>query len=113
MRFIIRNDHRKRIRFTGLNSEYAIRLLQKYKKKEFSSVAFQKEDKLFLKSTAVLHIFKLLDSLWPVVFYIFIIVPAPIRDFVYDFISERREKWFGRSAECEVCKTENHDLFIF
>jgi predicted DCC family thiol-disulfide oxidoreductase YuxK len=33
---------------------------------------------------------------------VFLLVPRPLRDFVYDFIARRRHKWFGRRQSCMV-----------
>jgi predicted DCC family thiol-disulfide oxidoreductase YuxK len=58
------------------------------------SVLLIQDEKIFTKSSAVLHILKCLDGLWPA-FYMFIIVPAFIRDPVYDVIAKYRYRWFG------------------
>lgn len=42
-----------------------------------------------------------------------LIVPAPLRDVVYDFVARRRYKWFGKSTDCLVLKEkELLDRFI-
>ncbi|MDO9679947.1 MAG: DCC1-like thiol-disulfide oxidoreductase family protein [Bacteroidales bacterium] len=52
-------------------------------------IVFIKEQKVFVKSGAVLEILKEAGGLWSAL-YVFIIVPAPLRDFVYNFIAKNR-----------------------
>ncbi|GAA3402918.1 thiol-disulfide oxidoreductase DCC family protein [Paenibacillus hodogayensis] len=67
--------------------------------------------KLYTKSRAALEVFRLLRGLWPLL-YVFVAVPAAIRDPVYDFIARRRYGWFGRSDHCLVPGPEERDRFI-
>lgn len=32
----------------------------------------------------------------------FLVVPAPLRDAVYDYVAKRRYGWFGKEDECIV-----------
>ncbi len=94
--FIAKNDSSRIFCFVPLASEKAEDYLKRYHKKNVNkgSVLLIQDDKIYTKSNAVLHILKCLDGLWPV-FYIFIIVPAFIRDPVYDVIAKYRYRWFG------------------
>lgn len=41
------------------------------------------------------------------------IVPAPLRDAVYDYVANRRYDWFGKGDDCLVLKeTELLERFI-
>jgi predicted DCC family thiol-disulfide oxidoreductase YuxK len=96
VRFISKNDSRKIFCFVPLDSEKASEYLGRYNKKDVNkgSVLLIQDEKVFTKSNAVLNILKCLDGLWPL-FYVFIIVPAFIRDPVYDIIAKYRYRWFG------------------
>lgn len=52
-------------------------------------IVFIKEQKVFIKSEAVLEILKEAGGLWRIL-YVFKVVPSPIRDFVYNFIAKNR-----------------------
>lgn len=43
---------------------------------------------------------------------IFLVVPAPIRDAVYDFVAKRRYGWFGKSSECIIPTEDVLDRFV-
>lgn len=51
------------------------------------------------KSRAVLEIARRLDGPWPML-YAFRLVPAPIADWIYDFVGARRYAWFGKREKC-------------
>ncbi len=99
VRFITKNDSIGIFCFIPLESEKASEYLNRYNKKNVNkgSVLLIQDEKIFTKSNAVLHILKCLDGLWPL-FYVFIVVPAFIRDPVYDIIAKYRYRWFGPST---------------
>ncbi|XP_078439536.1 putative thiol-disulfide oxidoreductase DCC [Wolffia australiana] len=37
---------------------------------------------------------------------IFLVVPTPVRDFVYDYVAKRRYKWFGKENKCIIIPEE-------
>lgn len=43
---------------------------------------------------------------------IFMIIPAPIRDAVYDYVATRRYHWFGKSTECIIPTEDVLDRFV-
>ena len=58
-------------------------------------------DKIYSKSTAALRVARNLSG--PVKWlYGFIIVPSFIRDWIYEFISKNRFRWFGKRDRCMV-----------
>jgi predicted DCC family thiol-disulfide oxidoreductase YuxK len=63
------------------------------------------------KSTAALLIAKELPYPWKLL-YSFIIVPRPIRDFVYDLISRNRYRWFGKLDHCRLPTPNEKHLFL-
>ncbi len=65
----------------------------------------------YQKSTAMLRILRHLNGLLPLL-YIFIIVPHPLRDTLYDFIGKRRYSWFGKRDICEIPGDEVKERFI-
>jgi len=99
VRFITKKDSIGIFCFIPLESEKASEYLNRYNKKNVNkgSVLLVQNEKIFTKSNAVLHILKCLDGLWPL-FYVFIVVPAFIRDPVYDIIAKYRYRWFGPST---------------
>ena len=99
--FTIKRDRKKELLFASLQSETGKKLLQKFDlpTSDFHSLILINNDEYYTRSTAALKVVKGFRGLWPV-FYIFIIIPKPIRDFCYDFIAKNRYRWFGKKEQC-------------
>ena len=113
IRFILQHDKNKTFRFSTSQSEFSKNLLvqKNITLSDLSSVILFHNDKFYLKSTAVLRIAKLMN--WPFkLLYLFIVVPYPIRDFIYSIISRNRYKWFGKKDKCMVASDELKEQFI-
>ena len=52
-----------------------------------------------MKSEGALRVVKNLKAAWPLLYGI-IIIPKPVRDYIYMLISKNRFKWFGKRAYC-------------
>ena len=103
VQFTIKRDPKEKFKFASLQSESGQALLKKFglPTDDFDSFVFIKGDKYFLKSSAGLHVLKELGGVWKL-FYVVIIFPRPLRDFVYNIIAKTRYKIFGRQATCMV-----------
>lgn len=65
------------------------------------SVVLIENGKAFTKSTAALRIAKQLTGGWPL-FYACIVIPAFIRDGIYDLVAKYRYSIFGKKTTCMV-----------
>lgn len=110
--FIIRHDKQKKFRFAALQSNTGKKLLKQYSisEKEDSVVLIYNE-KAHIKSTAGIHIMYHLGSIYSLVF-MFIIIPAYIRDFYYDIIARNRYKWWGKKEVCMIPTQDIKDRFL-
>jgi len=101
--FTIKRDKHKTIRFAALQSEPGRQLSKQYglDENDLRSFLLIEHGKMYNRSTAALKVCRYLTGLWPLC-YGFIIVPAFIRNAVYDFIAKRRYKWFGQRQECMI-----------
>jgi predicted DCC family thiol-disulfide oxidoreductase YuxK len=103
VQFTIKRDPKAKFRFASLQSESGQALLKKVglPTDDFDSFVFIKGNKYFLKSSAGLHVLKELGGVWKL-FYVFIIFPKPLRDFIYNIIAKTRYKIFGKRDICMV-----------
>jgi predicted DCC family thiol-disulfide oxidoreductase YuxK len=103
VKFIIKRDKRGIFKMASLQSEVGMQLQEKYGQdtSKINSVMLIENDKIYTKSTAALRIAKHLDGPWKL-FIVFMIIPAPIRDIVYDFIARNRYRWFGKHDACMI-----------
>ena len=63
------------------------------------------------KSTAVLEIARNLSGLWPYL-YLLLLVPKPLRDYVYSIIAKNRYNWFGKKDTCMVPSPDLKNRFL-
>lgn len=100
VQFILERDPNETFHFASLQSEAGQELLKKYNVPEdMDSMILIENDKVYYKSAAALRISRYLKGAWKLL-YALIIVPAPIRNVVYDLIARNRFKWFGQKESC-------------
>ncbi len=111
--FTIKRDKKATIKFAALQSETGRQLVQQYgfPADDMRSFLFIKNGKVYNKSTAALRVCRHLKGLWPLC-YGFIIVPAIIRNGIYDWIAKNRYKWFGERQECMIPSPEVRARFL-
>lgn len=111
--FIIKQDADAKISFASIQSHAGETLLNKYKisNSEFDTIVLICGKVAYTKSDALLRIFKIIGGFWKF-FYIFIIVPKPLRDWVYIKISHNRYKLFGKRNACMIPSEKIKDRFI-
>ena len=109
--FTIRHDKKGYFKFAPLQSEKAKELVGDLTTPEPETVLLVENGKIYDHSTAALRVARKLNGLWPL-FYVLMIIPKPLRDWVYSFIAKRRYKWFGRTEACMVPTPEVRDRFL-
>lgn len=109
--FIIKRDKEGYFKFAPLQSEIAQKLVGDKTKPMPESVILIEKGHTYDRSSAALRIAKKLNGLWPLL-YIFIIVPKPIRDAVYNLIGRNRYKWFGKTEACMIPTPEVRSRFL-
>lgn len=101
--FIIRHDPSGIFRFAPLQSAPGQELLKKFSLStiDLDTMVLVDGEKVYTRSTAALKIARRLSGLWPL-FSIFMIVPRPIRDWVYGIVAKNRYRWWGKKDACLV-----------
>lgn len=111
VQFIIKRDPEAKFNFAAINSPIGADMISKFQLSNVDSLVLVHEDKCYTKSTAALKIAKELNSPLKAT-YLFIIVPKPLRDPLYDFIARNRYKWFGKKEVCNIPSKEDRQRFI-
>lgn len=112
--FVIKRDKCKLFKFASLQSDVGQQLLSRYgiaKETRLDSMVLIKSDKAYRYSSAALHVAKELSGIWPLCFGL-VIIPAPIRDVVYNFIGKHRYHWFGKMEQCWLPDLDVKDRFL-
>ncbi|GIO38053.1 hypothetical protein J41TS12_29140 [Paenibacillus antibioticophila] len=113
VRFIIDRDPSGRFAFASLQSDTAARLLGRAlpEGEAPSTIILVENGSCYTQSTAALRIARRLRFPWPAL-YVFIVLPSPIRDVIYNFTAARRYRWFGKDTACMVPTPEIRSRFI-
>jgi predicted DCC family thiol-disulfide oxidoreductase YuxK len=111
--FVIKRDRKKQIRFGAIQSQEGKKLLQRFgiDQQYLGSLIFIDEGKVYLKSSGALRLSKYLSGLWPLL-YALMVIPAFIRNPIYDFVAANRYKWFGKKEVCMIPTPELKSLFL-
>lgn len=111
--FIIDHDQDDTFRFAALQSDEGVELLKKFDidPEETDSVILIDDSGANMYSTAALKISKHLGGIYRFG-YIFMIVPAFIRDFFYKLFAKYRYRLFGRTDECRIPTPEERAKFL-
>lgn len=109
---MMKHDKQHQFKFASLQSEVAARLIDESELTSIpDSVVVIADGKTFVKSDAVLYICKKLGGSFSIL-RIFKIIPASLRDRLYDLIARSRYNLFGKKESCMLPSTEQKDRFL-
>ena len=123
VRFIIDRDSNGTMRFASLQSDVGQALVAQHATQlDAESLPSPDDDapptlllvedgRIYARSTAALRIARRLNGLWPV-FGAFLAVPRFLRDPAYDFVANRRYRWFGKTDACRLPTPEEAGRFL-
>lgn len=111
--FTIKRDPDAKFKFASLQSNEGRNLQKEFgiNPDNIKTMVLVENDNYYLKSDAVLRIFKRLDGMWFILYYL-IYIPRPIRNFVYDLVANNRYRWFGKKDVCMLPTPELKKRFL-
>lgn len=113
VQFVIARDPDGRFRFGPLQSAAAQQLIGAGVAAAPlpDSIVLVERGRVWTQSSAVLRIARRLTFPWPLA-YGFILVPRPLRDWIYGIVARNRYRWFGRRDVCMVPTPALQQRFI-
>jgi len=113
VQFIIKHDKKERFLFASLQTENSKDILSNFNftLSDIDTMILLENNKLYFGPSATLRIVRHLNFIYPLL-YIFIIIPKPLRDFVYRIMAKNRYKWFGKKDSCMLPTPELKNRFI-
>jgi len=113
VQFILKHERHQDLNFASLQSDTGVVLLKKYHidPAKTDSLVLIENSRAYIKSSAALRVSKHLKGLYPAL-YAFMLIPAFLRNVVYDFIARNRYKWFGKSDSCMLPDASVKKRFI-
>lgn len=125
--FIIDRDPEARFRFAALQSDAAADALASVGAEVpdhaaasgavsgtasgADSIVLIQDGSVYQRSDAALRIAQGLRRPWPLLGTL-LVVPRPVRDWVYDLIARNRYRWFGRRDACRIPTPELKGRFV-
>lgn len=113
VQYVIKRDQKNTYLFAPLQSKVGQQIIEQFQidTVKTDSILLYTNGKLYSKSTAALKVAAKLG--FPTnILSMFIIIPAFIRNWVYDFIAKNRYKWYGKKEACMIPTPELKSKFI-
>ncbi len=103
VQYILKHDSNKNFQFASLQSDYGQNFLKNHylPLNVYSTVIYLKDKKVYTKSTAAIRAFSALNFL-SIGLLLFLIIPFPIRDLVYNLIAKNRKHLFKNQTSCLI-----------
>ncbi len=113
VQWVLRRDRHARFQFAALQSEVGQRLLRQHglDPASLDSVVLVDGDRVYLRSAAALGVAVRLGGFWRLM-GVFYLVPALLRDLIYNWIARNRYRWFGRQEQCWLPRQEWKERFL-
>lgn len=99
--WLLPRDHHRQLKFATLQGVTAKALLPPENITDLDTVVVWYRGKVLLRSDAILACLTQLGGSWRMV-AVFRIIPAFIRDAIYDLIARNRYRWFGQRLTCRM-----------
>lgn len=111
--WLIDHDKNNLFKFASLQSNAGKKLVTQLglEGNYLDTIVLYDNGKGYTHSTAVLKISKQLNGIYSLA-VIFFIVPAFIRNIVYNMVARNRYKWFGKRDTCRIPTPELKDRFL-
>lgn len=114
VQFVIKHDKKNKFLFTAIQGETATAVLKEFRidsSKIDSIILYEPAKSVSFKSTAALKIASKMG--FPInLLAVFLIVPAFIRNWVYDYIARNRYQWYGKQDNCMIPTPELKEKFL-
>lgn len=109
--YLIKHDKKSILKFASIQGAYAKSFLPADELQSMESVLFYDGKKLYKKSMAVLKLLKILGG-WHRLLLLSYLVPAFIRNSLYDVVAKNRYRWFGKQGQCMIYSKSLQDRFL-
>lgn len=114
VQFVIKHDKKDVFRFAALQSEIGEKILKHIAidpKNIDSIILYEPGVAYYYKSSAAIEIAKQLGGFWNLSM-VFKIIPAFLRNPVYDYVAKNRYKWYGKQESCMIPTPELKAKFL-
>ena len=113
VRFILKRERAAELKFAPLQSDSGKSLLEKYGYPQayLDGLILIENNRVHDRSSACLRIAGKLNFPWRLLSPL-LIIPKPLRDFIYGIIAAVRYRWFGKKESCSLPTGEDQARFF-
>lgn len=113
VQFILKHDRDGVFKLAALQSDAARQLLagKGIDAPTENSILLFEADRIYTRSTAVLRIARKLKGGWRLL-YVLILVPAVLRDYIYNLVARNRYRIWGKQQSCMLPAPEQQQRFL-
>jgi predicted DCC family thiol-disulfide oxidoreductase YuxK len=113
VRFIVKRERNAELKFAPLQSDSGNSLLEQYgyPSDYLDGLILIESNRVHDRSCACLRIAGKLNFPWNLLFPL-LIIPKPLRDFIYGMIASVRYRWFGKKESCSLPQGEDLSRFL-
>ena len=113
VRFILKRERNAVLKFAPLQSDSGKSLLEQYgyPSDYLDGLILIESNRAHDRSSACLRIAGKLNFPWRLLFPL-LIIPKPLRDFIYGIIASARYRWFGKKESCSLPQVEDQARFL-
>lgn len=114
IQFVIKWDHKNQFCFLPLDSDLGRKIIKHIgidSKNTDSVILYEPGIAYYYKSDAALEIAKNLGGFFHLG-TVFKIIPASLRNLIYDYIARNRYEWFGKKEACMIPSPETKAKFL-
>jgi len=120
VQFVLQREKRRRtLRFASLQSQPGVEVRERHPELErVDSVIWLEAgvdgqpERVFVRSAAVLRVLHYLGGVWTVLAWMAVIVPAFVRDAVYDWVARHRHQLIRRGKACLLPTPDQRERFV-
>ena len=119
VQFLLKHDKRRQLRFASLQSDFAEKVLRRhgFDPKDLDTLHVvenyeQPDERMLQRSDAVLRAARELGGHWSVLAAVAKIVPRPLRDIAYRFVTQNRYRIFGKYETCMLPDPDQRSRFL-
>lgn len=113
VKWVLRNEKNKHIRFAALQSDFAKEKLNKFNidLTTPNSLIFLENEKLYMRSDGAIQLAYNMGGIWKTAILLKIF-PAFLRNGVYHLVAQYRYSFFGKTESCMLLHPDYRERFI-
>jgi predicted DCC family thiol-disulfide oxidoreductase YuxK len=113
VQFVVNHERAPEFHFASLQSELGKRMLdERGLNHDLDTVVVVDGDRVFTRSSAAVHVLRMMGGGWPLLAALLWLIPRPIRNVGYDVFAHFRYRFFGKRDSCMVPTPELRSRFV-